>query len=154
MYEYHGWATIRESSSYEEDEDKYLLAVNEIQKYFNELNWSSGVLDIRAVNGDFHVWIAGLDNHKPVPEHNPIEVLKNVGELAPGSYGVLYVRDSDDPVGGQEHGPVESRYLAAFYVIGTSSCPEPKTRTCTDCRKGQEPSPITDKISIKQYLLI
>ncbi|WP_106768034.1 Imm7 family immunity protein [Paenibacillus faecalis] len=43
MYEYHGWATFIESSFYEENEDKYLLVVNEIQKHFNQLNWSSGV---------------------------------------------------------------------------------------------------------------
>ncbi|SMF90177.1 Immunity protein 7 [Paenibacillus uliginis N3/975] len=96
MYEYHGWATIRESSSFEDDDEKYSLIVQEIRKYFDGLEWPSGVLDLRAVNGDYQVWIAGLNNHKPVTKHNPIEVLRKVGELAPGSYGVLYVRDSDD----------------------------------------------------------
>ncbi|WP_258394675.1 immunity 7 family protein [Paenibacillus sp. MDMC362] len=50
-------------------------------------------MDLRAVNGDYQVWIAGLNNHKPVTKHNPIEVLRKIGELAPGSYGVLYIRD-------------------------------------------------------------
>lgn len=31
-----------------------------------------------------------------------------------------------------------------FCFIGTSSYPEPRTRTCTDCRTGQEHEPITD----------
>jgi hypothetical protein len=31
-----------------------------------------------------------------------------------------------------------------FHFIGTSSCHESRTRTCTDCRKGQEHRPITD----------
>ncbi|GAV10542.1 Imm7 family immunity protein [Paenibacillus sp. NAIST15-1] len=96
MYEYHGWATIRESSSFEDDDEKYLLIIQEIQKYFDELEWPSGVLDIRGVNGDFQVWIAGLNNHKPVIKHSPIDVLRKLGVLAPGSYGVLYIRDSDD----------------------------------------------------------
>ncbi|WP_339222089.1 Imm7 family immunity protein [Paenibacillus sp. FSL W7-1332] len=96
MYEYHGWATIRESSSFEDDEEKYSLIVQDIRKYFDEIEWPSGVLDLRAVNGDYQVWIAGLNNHKPVTKHNPIEVLRKIGELAPGSYGVLYIRDSDD----------------------------------------------------------
>ncbi|GIP06441.1 hypothetical protein J28TS4_48480 [Paenibacillus lautus] len=39
---------------------------------------------------------SSLNNHRPEKKHNPVEVLKRVGELAPGSYGVLYVRDSDD----------------------------------------------------------
>ncbi|MBT2765374.1 Imm7 family immunity protein [Paenibacillus sp. ISL-20] len=96
MYEYHGWATIRESSSFEDDEEKYSFIVQDIRKYFDEIEWPSGVLDLRAVNGDYQVWIAGLNNHKPVTKNNPIEVLRKIGELAPGSYGVLYIRDSDD----------------------------------------------------------
>nr|WP_154894451.1 Imm7 family immunity protein [Paenibacillus xylanexedens] len=96
MYEYHGWATIRESASFEEDEDQYDLAIEHLQNYIEELNWTSGVLDLRAVNGDFQLWVAGLNNHKPESKHDPIEVMKKVGEIAQGSYGVLYVRDSDD----------------------------------------------------------
>ncbi|KOR87835.1 hypothetical protein AM231_00875 [Paenibacillus solani] len=97
MYEYHGWATIRESSSFEDDDEKYSLIIQEIQKYFDELEWTSGILDLRgAVNGDFQVWMAGVNNHRPVGKHNPVNVLKQVGILAPGSYGLLYVRDSDD----------------------------------------------------------
>lgn len=96
MYEYHGWATIRESASFEEDEDQYDLVIQHLQSYIEELNWTSGVLDLRTVNGDFQLWIAGLNNHKPESKHDPIEVMKKVGEIAQGSYGVLYVRDSDD----------------------------------------------------------
>lgn len=96
MYEYHGWATIRESASFEEDEDQYDEAIQELQKYIEKLNWPSGVLDLRAVNGDYQLWIAGLDNHTPKNEYDPIEVFRKTGELAPGSYGILYVRDSDD----------------------------------------------------------
>lgn len=51
---------------------------------------------------------------------------------------------SSNSVEGQEQYPIESRYLSAFYFIGTSSCPEQRTRTCTDCRYGQEHVPITD----------
>jgi hypothetical protein len=39
---------------------------------------------------------------------------------------------------------MKAAILAVFLFIGTSSCPEEKTRTCTDCRKGQEHNPITD----------
>lgn len=96
MYEYHGWATIRESSSIEDDDKRYSLIIQKIRKYFDELEWTSGVLDLRVVNGDYQVWIAGLNNHCPVGKHNPINILKHLGVLAPGSYGLLYIRDSDD----------------------------------------------------------
>jgi len=56
------------------------------------------------------------------------------------------------------NGNIESRYvsgdknmvtlkvaiLAAFCFIGTGSCPERRTRTCTDCRIRQEHEPIPD----------
>ena len=96
MYEYHGWATIRECASLEEDEYKYGLVIQHLREYVKELNWPTGVLDLRAVNGDFQLWIAGLDNHKPLSKYDPAEVMKKIGEIAQGSYGVLYVRDSDD----------------------------------------------------------
>ncbi|CAI6080010.1 hypothetical protein PAECIP112173_02765 [Paenibacillus sp. JJ-100] len=96
MYEYHGWATIRESASFEEDEDQQDIAIQQLREYIEELDWSPGVLDLRAVNGDFQLWVAGLDNHKPETKYNPIEVFRKAGEIAPGSYGLLYVRDSDD----------------------------------------------------------
>jgi|GEM_PF-3849301 len=85
MHEYHGWATIRKSSSFEDDDEKYSLIIQEIRKYFDELEWTSGLLDLRAVNGDFQVWIAGLDNHRPEGKHNPVNVFRQVGILAPGS---------------------------------------------------------------------
>lgn len=95
MYEYHGWATIRASASFDDDIDDAPI-VQEIRDYIHELNWSNGVLDIRGVNGDFQVWMAGLDNHKPSEKYDPIEIFKKIGDVAPGSYGILYIRDSDD----------------------------------------------------------
>lgn len=40
--------------------------------------------------------------------------------------------------------PLKVANSGFFCFNGTSSCPESKTRTCTDYRKGQEHSPITD----------
>lgn len=37
-------------------------------------------------------------------------------------------------VGGQEHVPLKVANSGYFCFNGTSSCSEPKTRTCTDCR--------------------
>lgn len=96
MYEYHGWATIRESSSIEEDETKLDICINQIQNYIDELQWPTGVLDLRVVNGEYELWIAGFSNHKPIAEHDPLKVITMIGKLAQGSYGILYVRDSDD----------------------------------------------------------
>jgi hypothetical protein len=60
-----------------------------------------------------------------------------------GHPNLSYFKSKRFIVEGQEHSPIEVPNLAAF-LIGTSSCPEPRTRTCTDYRNGQEHSPITD----------
>lgn len=39
--------------------------------------------------------------------------------------------------------PLKVAIIAAIF-IGTSSCPESRRGTCTDCRKGQEHEPIPD----------
>ncbi|NQX67328.1 hypothetical protein HQN90_14500 [Paenibacillus alba] len=95
MFEYHGWATIRESTA-DDDEIKLLNAVNRIHEYINDLKWDSGVIDLKAVNGEFHFWLSGLDNHRPSGKYDPIEIYKFIGSISPGSYGLLYFKDSDD----------------------------------------------------------
>lgn len=39
---------------------------------------------------DFQVWMVGDNNHSPTGKHNPVNVLRQVGILARGSYGLLF----------------------------------------------------------------
>lgn len=63
MYEYHGWATIRETATYDEEENMEKIVIN-IKEYINHLKWSNGILDLNVVNGDYQLIVAGLTNHK------------------------------------------------------------------------------------------
>jgi hypothetical protein len=44
-------------------------------------------------NGITSVWFNGQRNH---PRAGPLNLLRFIGEQAPGAYGVLFVRDDDD----------------------------------------------------------
>jgi hypothetical protein len=99
MFEYHGWATIRVSFSEDFDEAR---VINEVKMFINSLNWPTGVLDLRAVNGEYHLWVAGFDNHKPHNDYDPVQVYGYICKIAPASYGILYVRDDED-INGHEN---------------------------------------------------
>ena len=99
MYEYHGWITVRtkyENIETEDEDDLLLKTVADIKKYIINLNWGHGVLDIRPINAEFHIWTSGYRNHKPLEKYSPIEFFRHIGNIAPGSYGILYVIDDDD----------------------------------------------------------
>ena len=62
------------------------------------MDWQHGILDLRVINGDYHIWTSGYRNHQQIGLFSPIEFFKYVATQAPGSYGILYVRDDEDMV--------------------------------------------------------
>ena len=97
MYEYHGWANIREDTFFIE-EDNISNIIESIRHYILNLKWNSGILDIIPVNGEYHLILSGFSNHSFV-EKDIIELYNFVAKISPGSYGLLYVRDDEDTNG-------------------------------------------------------
>ncbi|TXK84669.1 Imm7 family immunity protein [Paenibacillus sp. N3.4] len=95
MYEYHGWATIQEASYFIEEEEHIDEIIEEIKEYIHELNWRQGDLQIRAVNGEFHLLVSGFSNHN-YEEPYLLNLYRFIASKAPGSYGLLYIRDGTD----------------------------------------------------------
>lgn len=98
MYQYHGWAVIAQSENDEitnTEDDKMLL---HIQQYIAGIKDNMDVIEIKAINGQYHFWITGFSNHKPLSRYNPINILRDLGEIASGSYGMLYVYDDEDEI--------------------------------------------------------
>ncbi|GAA1595595.1 Imm7 family immunity protein [Kribbella karoonensis] len=96
MFEYHGWATLRDT---QDDWDRsgpaddlsqstYDAVAAAIADVRNDLQ----VADLRVVNGSAHLWLAGLRNHRQEPV---IEVFRRIARLAPWSYGLLHVYDDE-----------------------------------------------------------
>lgn len=93
MFEYHGWATVREDT-YNIDDGRLVGIVEELRRTIDTFESGSGVTDVRWVNGNCMVWFAGCPNHRC---QDVFGLLPWLAERAPGSYGLLYVRDDESP---------------------------------------------------------
>ncbi|MGR6542094.1 Imm7 family immunity protein [Paenibacillus tundrae] len=97
MYQYHGWAVILESTSDDTSDEREINTLNRVKKYIEDLQPNVDVLDIKAINGQFHLWMTGLWNREPSSKFSPVELMKTIGVMAPGSYGMLYVFNDEHP---------------------------------------------------------
>lgn len=96
MYEFHGWATIRETPHLVEEENLDKV-IDSVKLFIKSLNWTSGgALDVRPVNGEYHMSVSGFTNHKGKDAEDVLSLYQFLAQNAPGSYGILYVRDDED----------------------------------------------------------
>ncbi|MGW7683049.1 Imm7 family immunity protein [Kribbella sp. NPDC054772] len=95
MFEYHGWATLRDSEDgYDGAADDLTHATYDaVQKEIADLRNDLQVADLRIANGSAHLWLAGLRNHR---QRDVIEVFQRIAGIAPWSYGLLHVYDDED----------------------------------------------------------
>jgi len=56
------------------------------------------LMDLRPMNGEHYLHLGGCPNHGGTYGQALINLFTEVGRLAPGSYGLLYVHDDEDPV--------------------------------------------------------
>ncbi|WP_406695193.1 Imm7 family immunity protein [Singulisphaera sp. Ch08] len=93
MFEYHGWAVVHQDP-YEDDNARLQQIVEELRKVITEYGDGSGVTDVRWINGHCMVWFAGCPNHR----HDCVfGLFAWLAGHAPGSYGLLYIRDDESP---------------------------------------------------------
>jgi hypothetical protein len=94
MFEYHGWITLRSTPEAVDDEPP--LRLTEIQALVDELA-GYALVDLRQMNGEYYIHLGGCPNHRRAHGQALIDLFAKVGQLAPGSYGLLYVHDDEDP---------------------------------------------------------
>lgn len=95
MIDINGWISIRESYTEEgEDGEKLDDIIKQIEsKIRHEYNFANENYDLKMINGGFVLNITISHNHRV--EH-PFELIRWVAEVAPGSFGVVYVIDDED----------------------------------------------------------
>jgi hypothetical protein len=93
MFEYHGWIKLRSTAEAVDDEPP--LRLDEIQALVNDLAHYAFV-DLRPMNGHHFIHLGGSPNHRGTWGPAVIDLFAKVGQLAPGSYGLLYVHDDED----------------------------------------------------------
>ncbi|MFF8937982.1 Imm7 family immunity protein [Streptomyces paradoxus] len=94
MIEYHGWITVRETAGADEGEARLPRIVDELRLRIAQMD-SPYLLDLRYMNGEPFIHLGGFSNHRMTPD--VVELFEHVGVIAPGSYGLLHVRDDEDP---------------------------------------------------------
>ncbi|MFD8492543.1 Imm7 family immunity protein [Amycolatopsis sp. NPDC059657] len=95
MYEYHGWVTLQATSSGDDDPsllERIVERVHRAVRDFGELD----VVDLQWINGVPQLHLGGLAKHGATFGPDLLDLYTRVGELAPGSYGLLHVWDDQD----------------------------------------------------------
>ncbi|MFI8100324.1 Imm7 family immunity protein [Streptomyces sp. NPDC086023] len=93
MFEYHGWITVREAAAGDDDDARMRQVVDDLRLYIARMA-SPHLLDLRWMNGEAFIHLGGNSNHRS-PE--AVGLFEYVAKVAPGSYGLLHVRDDEDP---------------------------------------------------------
>jgi Immunity protein 7 len=96
MFEYHGWVTISDTPG-DGDELRLQQAVDLVQRTLAALAGGYGLADLRWENGRPMLHVAGSPNHAGRHREELGELMASVGRVAPGSYGLLYFHDDEDP---------------------------------------------------------
>ncbi|MEV5011342.1 Imm7 family immunity protein [Streptomyces sp. NPDC055692] len=94
MFEYHGWITVRETVADDDDEPQLRQIVDELRLRIAQMD-SPYLLDLRWMNGEPFIHLGGYSNHRSSPD--VVELFEDVAAVAPGSYGLLHVRDDEEP---------------------------------------------------------
>jgi hypothetical protein len=98
MFEYHAWITIH-SSPGEEEDNVAKGAFDDAVREVGPLQGGTTEVSLRWVNGTAQLHMSGFLNHRSGEGQEVIDTFERVAKTAPGSYGILYIRDDEDPSG-------------------------------------------------------
>ncbi|MEU1202683.1 Imm7 family immunity protein [Streptomyces sp. NPDC005813] len=131
MFEYHGWITLRETPANVDDEPWLRQIVDGLRLFIDQMD-SPYLLDLRWMNGEPFIHLGGSSNHRSSPD--VVELFEHVAAVAPGSYGLLHVRDDEEP--GHENNVRVLRLVRGMVTQHTEALLSPHIPTVED--------PITD----------
>lgn len=98
MYEYHGWIGIVVAPYDVEDETQKLHEVaNYVKNLIEQTLPAHHIAELKPINGEYMASLAGFANHRSSLASNLIHIFQEVAQKAPGSYGLLYIWDDEDP---------------------------------------------------------
>jgi hypothetical protein len=99
MVELHGWALIRENFTADNEDVNIEQIVDHLTQEIEKLDVDETLLRISYSNGEAILTATRLTNHFSDDIKKIIDLFKLIAALAPGSYGLLYLRDDEDMTG-------------------------------------------------------
>lgn len=98
MIELHGWVTVRETYKAVFDEEEHIdLLVLRIQAEIDKLRWFKPIM--KAMNGEWFLEFSLYSNRRDSRLQEILGLYKRIGEIAAGSYGLIYLYDDEDMEG-------------------------------------------------------
>ena len=98
MVEYHGWFSINESVTGEQ-ESNIKNIIDLIKSSIDGIRSRNRILVLEPINGQYFLHIAGFTNHKGQDIDEVFNLMKLISDNAKGSYGTLFFRDDEDKEG-------------------------------------------------------
>ena len=98
MVEYHGWFSINESATGEQ-ESNISNIISSIRSSIDNMVSRNRILVLEPINGQYFLHIAGFTNHKGQDVDEVFDLMKIISDNAKGSYGTLFFRDDEDREG-------------------------------------------------------
>jgi|SRR3990172_3406744 len=98
MYHCHGWAVVSDSPK-ESDPEALAQLARRVELRVAQIASENPLVVFRAVNGEYHLAVSGFRNHYGEHVSWVVELFYWISSVAPGSYGLLYAWDDEDPNG-------------------------------------------------------
>jgi hypothetical protein len=94
MYEFHGWFGLAETTS-EADAGGLVGALDDLRPLLGWFTPPQSLAEVRALNGQYFLWVNGLLNRPRDEEGAVDDVLSFLAKRLPGSWGLVYDRSDD-----------------------------------------------------------
>ena len=95
MIELHGWVTIRETYEAKfDEEDNIDTVIENINKEIEKLLWFKPYIKVQ--NGTYFLEFTLFSNRKNSESQEIFKLYSRIGELASGSYGLIYLYDDEE----------------------------------------------------------
>ncbi|WP_411347694.1 Imm7 family immunity protein [Paenibacillus sp. WLX2291] len=69
--------------------------MREVQEYIEYLQEHLDVVQIQAINGQYHIWLTGFKNRQVADELEPIHLVYKLATYTDEAYGIIYVYDDE-----------------------------------------------------------
>ncbi|OPX41941.1 hypothetical protein CLHUN_42010 [Ruminiclostridium hungatei] len=99
MVELHGWALIRENFTTDNEDVNLEQIINHLVQEIEKLDIDKTLLQIVYSNGEASLTATKFTNHFSDDIKNIVGLFERIATLAPGSYGLLYLRNDEDTDG-------------------------------------------------------
>jgi Immunity protein 7 len=98
MFQYHGWLVVWAAPHETDTEYRDThAAADYLRGVLDEVADEPGLRDLRWVNGMAQCHFGGFSNHRNSTFDDLLVGVHGVAKRAPGSYGLVYYRDDEDP---------------------------------------------------------